>query len=477
MNRVVSRISRRHLFGIPYVRGLRIKTLSSTTPYTLQLQIKRTKHVVAKFDATLAVRNVDFASRLRVLTSVDGVLDFVDKQNALEPVDIGVTFRRLVEFTLDQSHLEKTISINLANDGRMTRIVQQLDAQVVDTDILLSVLASLLQLPSMDLGIVKSVEAKVGHLLANMRISQVVRVIKITGEANIDNASRDKKHSTGMSNAANDISKTSFENNLNIKSEDRTLRANALAALERRWVEINSPQDMVTLMYVVPQNGYDRLWARLDERLLERCEAMSTKELYRVLYVMARRQRRSAPVIRSLVYHFNKRSRAGEATQHTNLSVVTEISHPETSTETLSLHSTTSLEIPSPVEYTVPPAPLTLVQLSNLTYACVTLNIRDNKFVNTLVNAIKLYLNDSAATADVIPVYSSFLQSLAALQWLDTKAMDRISSLFLTYADKVCKLMNESFFSSMRINCNSLVDVSFTNYYQFLSTFGLQIMV
>jgi hypothetical protein len=57
----------------------------------------------------------------------------------------------------------------------------------------------------------------------------------------------------------------------------------------------------------VPQQAAGHFLTRLEDRALELCESFSGKELYRVLYALARRQRRSTPLLRALVYHLSHR--------------------------------------------------------------------------------------------------------------------------------------------------------------------------
>jgi len=159
---------------------------------------------------------------------------------------------------------------------------------------------------------------------------------------------------------------------------DPSVCDNAMSLLQQRWVEIKSGRDVVTLMYIVSDESAQFL-DRLEDRALDVCDSMSVKELYRVVYCLARRRRRNTPLLRALMYYLDR--------QELDLSPV---------------------------------------HLSNLAFAMAVLNVHDPGVIGKLVKAVCKVAKDttqlkSAAVRHVLP---SVVQSLGILRWFDKHFID-----------------------------------------------------
>ena len=152
--------------------------------------------------------------------------------------------------------------------------------------------------------------------------------------------------------------------------------------LEKRWVEIINVRDVVALLHVAPENS-SQLLARLEDRALVLCESFKTKELYRVLYVQARRRRRNAPLIRAVVYHLSHR------------------------------------------ELDLGP-----VHLANLAFALSILNIRNVSMMEKLVGAVIASTKEQTCHKAVISLLSSVVQSFGILRYRDDRLLDSVARYF-----------------------------------------------
>jgi len=168
-------------------------------------------------------------------------------------------------------------------------------------------------------------------------------------------------------------------------SVDQPVYDKAMSLLQQRWVEIRSGRDVVTLMYIVPDDA-EQFLDRLEDRALDLCDSMSVKELYRAVYCLARRRRRNAPLLRALMYYLDRQ-------------------------ELLSL---------SPVH------------LSNLAYAMAVLSVHDPGVMQKLVTAVRKVVTDGARPPDVVRhMLSSVVQSLGILRWSDERFLDLAAERFM----------------------------------------------
>ncbi|XP_076436977.1 FAST kinase domain-containing protein 4-like [Babylonia areolata] len=143
----------------------------------------------------------------------------------------------------------------------------------------------------------------------------------------------------------------------------------SLSALERRWVELTHPKDIIFLMYVTQGAPLSQvLVERLEDRALDVVEKASPKELYRVIYLLSRQGHRNTPLIRALVYHLNKTSLSS----------------------------------------------LSAVQLTNLVYALCTLSVFDAALLSKV--CAELHAKQADLTAKLV---SSLLTSFSRLRWKD----------------------------------------------------------
>jgi hypothetical protein len=238
--------------------------------------------------------------------------------------------------------------------GRLHELVTALTApQLLDA---LSLL--LPTCPNHDTFVMLSLENQVRWLMRRMTASQLIRVLQLHIGATTD--------------------------------VRRMVHDEALASLERRWVEIGSGHDLVSLLHLVPSDATHFL-ERLDMRGLELCEAMTAKELYRMTYILARRKRRSTPLLRALVHHLGRRS----------------------------------LEF-SPVH------------LSNLAFAMATLNIYEPTLMAKIVTAAMAIAEGNASTPEsVVASLSSLVQSFGILRWNDTRLLDTAVACFLRHREAV----------------------------------------
>jgi len=158
---------------------------------------------------------------------------------------------------------------------------------------------------------------------------------------------------------------------------DQSVYDNAMHSLQQRWVEIKSGRDIVTLMYIVPDD-FAQFLDRLEDRALELCDSMSAKELYRTVYCLARRRRRNTPLLRALMYYLDRQD-----------------------------------------------LDLSPVHLSNLGYALGVLNVHDEGVMEKLTKAARKVVEDRAHSPEAVRhMLSSVVQSLGILRWFDRQFMD-----------------------------------------------------
>jgi len=239
-------------------------------------------------------------------------------------------------------------------DGSSVEVVRQLhdvvESQAPST--LLRIVSAFDSLPGIDDDFVKqAIVSQLNKSLRQLTVSQLLRVLQLQS--------------------------------IN-SSVDQTVYDKAMSLLQQRWVEIRSGRDVVTLMYIVPDDA-EQFLDRLEDRALDLCDSMSVKELYRAVYCLARRRRRNAPLLRALMYYLDRQ-------------------------ELLSL---------SPVH------------LSNLAYAMAVLSVHDPGVMQKLVTAVRKVVTDGARPPDVVRhMLSSVVQSLGILRWSDERFLDLAAERF-----------------------------------------------
>jgi len=240
-------------------------------------------------------------------------------------------------------------------DGSSAEVVRQLhdvvESQAPST--LLRIVSAFDSLPGIDDDFVKqAIVSQLNKSLRQLTVSQLLRVLQLQSiNSSVDQPVYDK----------------------------------AMSLLQQRWVEIRSGRDVVTLMYIVPDDA-EQFLDRLEDRALDLCDSMSVKELYRAVYCLARRHRRNAPLLRALMYYLDRQ-------------------------ELLSL---------SPVH------------LSNLAYAMAVLSVHDPGVMQKLVTAVRKVVTDGARPPDVVRhMLSSVVQSLGILRWSDERFLDLAAERFM----------------------------------------------
>jgi len=240
-------------------------------------------------------------------------------------------------------------------DGSSAEVVRQLhdvmESQAPST--LLRIVSAFDSLPGIDDDFVKqAIVSQLNKSLRQLTVSQLLRVLQLQSiNSSVDQPVYDK----------------------------------AMSLLQQRWVEIRSGRDVVTLMYIVPDDA-EQFLDRLEDRALDLCDSMSVKELYRAVYCLARRRRRNAPLLRALMYYVDRQ-------------------------ELLSL---------SPVH------------LSNLAYAMAVLSVHDPGVMQKLVTAVRKVVTDGTRPPDVVRhMLSSVVQSLGILRWSDERFLDLAAERFM----------------------------------------------
>ncbi|KAL5009662.1 hypothetical protein ScPMuIL_011967 [Solemya velum] len=179
-----------------------------------------------------------------------------------------------------------------------------------------------------------------------------------------------------------EILKTHRETDLRQKLYHETL-----ATVDKRWVELSNPKELLKLMYMYSGNE-NSFYGKLEERALDLTEKMSPKSLYRVLYLLSKRRSRNTPLIRSVVYHLNK----------------------------------AKLE-------------LDVVHLRNILYACSTLNVYDQDLLTKLMSDIKSKVSQTENHL----IATSVLMSCSTLRWRDTDVLKVIFSSLEKQFDQLSK--------------------------------------
>ncbi|XP_046584354.1 FAST kinase domain-containing protein 4-like [Haliotis rubra] len=147
----------------------------------------------------------------------------------------------------------------------------------------------------------------------------------------------------------------------------------ASTRLGEQWEDITKPSLLLSLMYA----GYSV--KATDDLALTLVQNMSAKHLSRVLFVLAKKQRRNEPLIRAVVKHLNKQ------TQDMNT--------------------------------------LSLKDFAKLFYACSRLNVYDTELLRSITDNTTSNLQPDPFTL------LSILRSLSELQWKDETLLEGLTGL------------------------------------------------
>ena len=319
----------------------------------------------------LQPQHPNFAQIMAELKSPEAVLDIMQNRPfTLENSSLAV--RRMLYLCTDQSSTVTAIECEqLLKDARFLRLSDVLHKAVpsLNVSMLLDLVRGLLQVAAQDSYLMTSLETQLRWMMRKMSVSQLLRVVEI------------------------------HQNRLTTDLR-RDIYNEAMLTIERRWVEIANTKDVITLMYIVGDKS-TKFMSKLEDKALDLCEGMNAKDLYRVLYIMSRHQRRNTPLLRAVTYHLNK--------GFLNLNTV---------------------------------------QLSNLIYACANLNIFNSTLLENISNALLL----TPVTAESIHLVPAFLQSLSTLRWRHTGVLDGLTETLLANVSMV----KTSDVLSLLLTCASL---------------------
>ncbi|KAK7093056.1 FAST kinase domain-containing protein 4-like [Littorina saxatilis] len=236
----------------------------------------------------------------------------------------------------------------LLQDARLSKVSQVLDEQIMrlSPKVLITTLKALYEVSDADVYIVKTLATQLLWLLRRLPMASLIQVLQ-----------------------------------LHLSHQETSLREGlvkqTMTTLERRWVELTSPKDIIFLMYTIQggETASQTLMERLEDRALDTVENASPKELYRIIYLLSRQRHRNTPLIRAAVYHLNKTSLSS----------------------------------------------LSAVQLTNLVYALCVLSVYDVSILKTVSAELP------KKQADLTPkLAASLMMSFSRLRWKESKAVQII---------------------------------------------------
>lgn len=244
----------------------------------------------------------------------------------------------------------------ILKDDRFDKVSTMLHSNVraLSPSNLLLCLEALFHLTGKDTYLIESLEKQVQWLLWKMSITSLIRTLAIHKQHQ-DTAQRKK-----------------------ILSE-------TLSVIEKRWVELSNPKDLITLMYILDDNS-KLLFSKVEARALDLVEKMDVKELYRVTYLLSKRKHRNTPLIRALTYHLNK----------------------------------TSLKLSN-------------MHLVNLLYACCSLKIYDNHLLSKMSNMLEKKVPHFESNVLLFSILTSF----SKLRWHHTPVLDVLFRKILHIQDSL----------------------------------------
>ncbi len=222
------------------------------------------------------------------------------------------------------------------------------------TPVLLQALSCLLQLTPKDFFLIHSLETQVLWELKKMSVGNIFKVL----EMHYHYQETDTRKAT---------------------------YANAMKVIERRWVEIKSHKDVISLMYMVWDTN-QKFTGKLEERALDLIEQLTPKDMCRVFHVLSQLNHRNTPLLRSLAYHLRKSSFS-----------------------------------------------LSTLQIANLLHACSTLSYFDQDFLESI--SANVLSEDN--TLEDPSLSAKLLKSLSTLRYRNTQLLDVLNQSVLRQIDKV----------------------------------------
>lgn len=153
----------------------------------------------------------------------------------------------------------------------------------------------------------------------------------------------------------------------------------AMKWIERRWVEISRPKDVLYLMYTCEDQKTEFL-SKLEEKALDVCEYMSDKELFRTVSLLSKRNCRNMPLLKKISYYL--------ATKELNLG---------------------------------------LTQLQNLLFSCVNLRLYNKRLLGNITDSI---LGNVADLNDPVKA-SGLLKSFGLLRWDKAELIDALAQIVI----------------------------------------------
>jgi len=311
-----------------------------------------------------------FWAQLCKLETFDEVLgSCVDRDLRLD--EATAVLKRFSGLCKQTPPLPNSQVVGYLEDAQFKRVEDVLNENILklDTHQVLQILYSTLPYLKEDTYFIHSLETQVKWLLSRMSFSQLVKVLEIHG-----------------AHQETDLRRQVFEE--------------ALLMAEKRWTELSAPKDVISLMYLTrglaspltdkPELGQNRpssgmLVDKLEDKALVLCEAMSCKQLYRILYIISQGPRRNTPLLRALVYHLNQ--------------------------QTLDL---------------------TDIQMCNLFFALAKLSVFDEDLLGTISAELR-----SRSSSLSFSLVESCVNSMGVLRWRDTSLLNELAHSLLVKTDTV----------------------------------------
>ena len=335
-----------------------VHTSSNTTP---KIQVKldngvpknpsdaaKTQSLQDGIPADVSEQNGDLDSQPAVSESEAAIASagledlYAISSNVVKVIDAALVIQRL-----SQLHQEKEFNVEaVLTDARMKPVVTLLHGKINQLPIVrvIACFKALLGLTAKDFFLLESLERQVLWSVRKWQIHNIIKLIEVL-----------HKHQ-----------ETPFR---------RQMLAETKSTIERRWVEISNPYDLVSLMYIFDKPKDKVVFSKIQERALDLIDMMVPTSLYKVLYLSSKQKVRNAPLIRASVYHLNKKG--------------------------------VSLEF---------------FQLANLLYACSSLNIYNDGLLTTTLDSIK----DKLGSLDSPKTALMMLKSISILRWHQNDVIDAI---------------------------------------------------
>jgi hypothetical protein len=250
--------------NLSYFRPIRRKNSHANRPGSLDLLISTTQ-LQMKIG-----QSKDIASLLALFGSDSGDI-FID--NRAKPNLLVSWLSRLKEFVLEQSLTQEDLEVVKRNEN-FQKLLLQLDKNMMKLRLqeVMDSLSCLLAIFPEDNLAIESFENHIRWLLRKMYLPNIENVLL-----------------------------------LHEMHQETVLRQDMLkfiqAVAEKRWGELLDPADVITLMYDKEENVSEKFVGKVEEKALDLCGQMTAKNLYRVIYQLAKKKRRNTPLLRGAMYY------------------------------------------------------------------------------------------------------------------------------------------------------------------------------